>query len=573
MNLPSNTSVALCMLVVPLAAGTIVNAQGPILGRIDAATTEGVLLPARGLQPASGRPVRQVSVNEAVELALDHNLGIRSERFNPQIQDMVVADARSVWLPNLSVDVLRNNATNPASSFLAGGDDQIIDKLFNNVFTVDQQMPWAGGRYTVGWDGSRSSTTNFFSSFDPILQSNMQLSYVQPLLRNFSIDAARQQVQVATTNREIADVGLRQAIVSTERNVRNAYWDLVFAISSLEVQRQSLALAQESLRNNRARVEVGTMAPIDIVEAEAEVARNEEAVIIAETAIEQGEDVLRTLILDPAAPDFWSVRIEPTDEPLLRARQIDVDEAIRTALDRRTDLDQLRAQMTNTDVNIAYFSNQRLPDVDLQVDYALTGLGGTEFIRGLGFPGPIVGQEERAFSEVLGDLFSNSFPTWSVGVRIGYPLGRSTADANHARARLERSQTEARLLEVEVRVTGEVREVGRRVSTNLQRVDATRIATELAARRLEAEQKKFDVGMSTSFLVFQAQRDLSQSRNRELQAVLDYIKSLVDFEAVQEVPLGGGGLGVGGVAPTTAGVVAPGAGQAPVGGAAGIGGR
>ena len=312
MNLPSNTSVAICMLVVPLAAGTIVNAQGPILGRIDAATTEGVLLPAPRLQPASGQPVRRVSVNEAVELALDHNLGIRSERFNPQIQDMVVADARSVWLPNLSVDVLRNNATNPALSFLAGGDDQIIDKLFNNVFTVNQQMPWAGGTYTVGWDGSRSSTTNFFSSFDPILQSNMQLSYTQPLLRNFSIDTARQQVQVATTNREIADVGLRQAIVSTERNVRNAYWDLVFAISSLEVQRQSLALAQESLRNNRARVEVGTMAPIDIVEAEAEVARNEEAVIIAETAIEQGEDVLRTLILDPTAPDFWR-RADRTD--------------------------------------------------------------------------------------------------------------------------------------------------------------------------------------------------------------------------------------------------------------------
>ena len=144
MNLPSNTSVAICILVVPLAAGTIVNAQGPILGRFDAATTEGVLLPAPGLQPASGQPVRQVSVNEAVELALDHNLGIRSERFNPQIQDMVVADARSVWLPNLSVDVLRNNATNPASSFLAGGDDQIVDKLFNNVFTVNQQMPWAG---------------------------------------------------------------------------------------------------------------------------------------------------------------------------------------------------------------------------------------------------------------------------------------------------------------------------------------------------------------------------------------------------------------------------------------------
>ncbi len=463
--------------------------------------------------------------------------------------------------------MLRNNATNPAASFLAGGEDQIIDKLFDKAFTVNQQMPWAGGMYTVGWDGSRSSTTNLFSSFDPILQSNMRLSYTQPVLRHFSIDTARQRVDVATTNREIADVGLRQTVVSTERNVRNAYWDLVFAISSLEVQQQSLALAEESLRNNRARIEVGTMAPIDIVEAEAEVARNEEAVIVAETAIKQAEDVLRTLILHPAAEDFWFVRIEPTDEPLLRAREVDVDEAIRTALDQHTDLDQLRGEITNTNVNIVYFSNQRLPDVNVQVYYSLTGLGGTEFIRGDGFPGPIVWHEERAFSKVVGDLFSNSFPTWSVGVTIGYPLGRSTADANFARARLEQSQTEARLLEIEVGVTGDVREVGRRVSTSLQRVDATRIARQLAERRLEAEQKEFDVAMSTTFLVFQAQRDLTQSRNRELQAIHDYIKSLVDFKAVQEVPLSGGGLGVGapvgGVAPTTMGTLTPGASQTP----------
>ncbi len=461
------------------------------------------------------------------------------------MQDMVVADARSVWLPTLSVDLMRNNATSPAGSFLDGAGDQTVNKLFDNVFAVTQQLPWAGCTYTVGWDGSRASTTSFFSSFNPILRSNTRLTYTQPLLRNFSIDTGRQQVRVATANRDIADVGLRQTMVSTERNVRNAYWDLVFAISSLEVQQQSLALAQESLRNNRTRVEVGTMAPIDIVEAEAEVARNEEAVIVAETAIAEAEDVLRTLVLDPNAPDFWTVRIRPTDAPLLRTRQIDVDEAIRTALDRRTDLDQVRRQRTNTDVTIQYFANQRLPDVNLQVDYALAGLGGTRLIRGEGFLGPVTSLEERAFGDVLGDLLSNTFPTWTVGLTIGYPVGRSTADANLARARLERSQADARLQEAELRVTGEVRAAGRRVSTNQQRVDATRIARELSERRLEAEQKKFDVGMSTSFLVFQAQRDFAQSQNSCQRAILDYIKSLVDFEAVQDVPLGGGGLRTG----------------------------
>ncbi|MCY4075962.1 MAG: TolC family protein [Acidobacteria bacterium] len=498
-----------------------------------------MLLPPGTVQPAAA-PTRRLSVDEAVALALENNLGIRSERYGPQIQDTVVADARSVWLPNLSLDMLRDNAVTPSATFLDGVDTQVVNKLFSNVFTVNQQMPWAGGSYTAAWDGTRRTTTSFFSSFNPALGSNLRLSYTQPLLRNFAIDAGRQQVTVATTNREIADIGLRQTVAATERSVRNAYWDLVFAIAFLDVQRQSLELAEESLRNNRARVEVGTMAPIDIVEAEAEVARNQEAVIVAEAQIAGAEDLLRTLILDPAAPDFWSVRLLPTDAPVLTARRIDVDAAVRAAIERRTDVDQLRKQIENTDTNARFFANQRLPDLNLFVDYSVAGLGGRRFLRGPGFPGPVIGEQNYAFGDVLGDLLGNDFPSWQLGLTVGYPLGRSTADANLARARLERSQGEARLLEIEIRVATEVRDVARRVNTNLQRVEATRVARELAELRLEAEQRRFDVALSTSFFVFRAQRDLAMARNNELLATLDYLKSLVDFEAVQEVPLIGG---------------------------------
>ena len=480
---------------------------------------------------------RHLSVEEAVALALENNLGIRSERYNPQIQDMAVENARSVWLPNLSFDMLRDSATMPSATFLDGVDTQVVDKLFSNVASLNQQLPWAGGSYTAAWDGSRSTSTSFFSSFNPALRSNLRLTYTQPLLRNLPIDAGWRQITIATTNREIADLGLRQAIASTERNVRNAYWDLVFALAFLDVQRQSLELAEESLRNNRARVEVGTMAPIDIVEAEAEVARNREAVILAEADIGRAEDRLRTLVLDPAAPDFWTVRLQPTDTPLLAAPRIDVDEAIRTAIERRTDVEQLRKQIENTDTNARYFANQRLPDVSLHVDYSVAGLGGRRFLRGPGFPGPVIGQQDHAFGEVLGDLLDNDFPSWQVGFTVGYPLGRSAADANLAQARLERSQAETRLREFEIRIASEVRDVARRVSTSLQRVEATRVARELAERRLEAEQRRFDVALSTSFLVFQAQRDLAVARNNELLATLDYLKSLVDFDAVQDVPL------------------------------------
>ena len=531
-------ALAACLLVhaatsLPAAGQGLAPAAG---GRAAA----GVILPAAPVHQSAAAPARNLSVDEAVALALENNLGIRAERYSPQIQDMALADARSVWLPNVSFDMLRDNATTPSATFLDGADTRVINKLFNNVLTVNQQLPWAGGSYTAGWDGARSTTTSFFSSFNPALRSNLRLSYTQPLLRNLPIDAGRQQVAVATTNREIADVGLRQTIASTARTVQNAYWDLVFAVAFLDVQRQSLELAEESLRNNRTRVEVGTMAPIDIVEAQAEVARNEEAVILAEAEIARAEDLLRTLILDPAAPDFWAVRLQPTDAPLLTAYRIDVGEAIRTAIERRTDIDQLRRQIENTDTNARYFANQRLPDVNLHVDYSVAGLGGRRFLRGPGFPGPVIGQQNYAFGDVLGDLLGNDFPSWQVGLTVGYPLGRSTADANLARARLERSQAGARLREIEIRVASEVREVARRVNTSLQRVEATRIARELAERRLEAEQRRFDVALSTSFFVFQAQRDLAVARNNELLATLDYLKALVDFEAVQEVPLTGG---------------------------------
>ena len=170
------------------------------------------------------------------------------------------------------------------------------------------------------------------------------------------------------------------------------------------------------------------MAPIDIVEAEAEVARNQESVILAEAQLARAEDVLRTLILDPAAPDFWVVRLQPTDPPLLGPRPIDVDEAIRTAIARRTDIDQLRKQIENTDTNARFFANQRMPDVNLFVDYSVAGLGGRRFLRGPEFPGPVIGEQNYAFGDVLGDLLGNDF-----SVLAGRTDGRLSARPQHRR--------------------------------------------------------------------------------------------------------------------------------------------
>jgi outer membrane protein TolC len=403
---------------------------------------------------------------------------------------------------------------------------------------VQQQLGWGGGSYSLSWDTARIETTRF-TSFNPQLSSNIAATFTQPLLRNFSIDGFRQQLLLSRNQREIADVQVNQTVTTTTRNVRNAYWDLVFTIASYRVQQQSLELAREQLKNNRTRVEVGTLAPIDIIEAEAEVARNEEAVIVAEANIKTAEDVLRALVLSPDRPDFWQLRIEPTDPPVMQPRTIDVDAAVRAALADRTDITQLRKQIDQTDINVRYFSNQRLPDVNLNAGLNAIGLGGTEliFAEGGAFPPPVVGSSQRAFGTVLGDAFGLDFPTWTFGVEIGYPIGRSSAEANLARSRLEKTQGQTNLRNLEMQVASAVRDIGRRVGTNFQRVEATRKAQEFAEQRLAAEQKKFNVGMSDTFRVLQAQRDLAIARNNLLQAILDYNRTINDFDAIQKVPL------------------------------------
>jgi outer membrane protein len=354
-------------------------------------------------------------------------------------------------------------------------------------------------------------------------------------------------VLVGEKNREIADVGLRETLATTTRTVRNAYWNLAYAVASLGVQQQSLELAQQSLRDTRARVEIGTTPPIDIVEAESEVAAREEAVIVAQAQIATAEDTLRALVFDPAMPDFWNMRIEPTELPPFQPMTVDTDAAVRNALERRTDLQQTQRSMEAQQINIRFYRNQTLPDVQANLNYGLAGLGGTRLAGGGVIPGfPVdpttpTGPVQKSYASVLRDLLGLSSPSWTAALNISYPIGTSQADANLARTRLQYSQAQTALKNQQLQVTTQVRQQARNVQTNQQRVQSTRASRQLAERKLEAEQRKFQAGTSTSFLVFQAQRDLSQARNNELRAILDYNQSVVDFETVQEVPIGGGG--------------------------------
>jgi outer membrane protein len=487
-------------------------------------------------------PAKRLSIDEAVALALEQNLDLQVERINPQVQDYSISVARSNWVPNFQSSFTSRTQNNEPQDIFSGTQSTITEDRLTTSTTVGQLLPW-GGSYSAGWASGRVGTNNDYSTFSPQLNSTFTAAYSQPLFRNFRIDSARQQYLVSRKNREISEVELVEAIGQTGRNVRNAYWDLVFAINNLEVQKQSLTLAQQSLRDNRARVEIGTMAPIDIIEAQSEVARREESVILAEASISRAEDRLRALISNPSQPDFWTMKIEPTDVAQFVPVNVDVEAAVRTALDRRTDLSTSQKQIEANDVNIRFFRNQSLPDVTANLSYSALGLAGTRR-RIQAIPGQaptILDTNARSFASALADAFGGQYPTWNFNVQFSYPIGQSNSEANLARARLQNQQSERQLESQKLSVATQIRDLARNVQTNSKRVEATRAARALAEERLKAEEKKFQAGMTSSFLVFQAQRDLSDARNNELQAIIDYLKSTVDYQTAQETPLTAGG--------------------------------
>jgi outer membrane protein len=500
--------------------------------------------PAQPLTPSASQPVRAVptppvtvqgtplTIDEAVRLALENNLGVQAERLNPQISVLGVAQARGAWAPTLFSTTTKSNATSPPTDFNTTTTTNQIQTNGNFVTQggIQQFTKW-GSNYTLSIDGSRAITNQSNVVFNPQLGSHLNVAATQPLLRNFRIDANRQQYLQAVNREQVADLSLQQRVVQTSRNVRTAYYNLLGAMAGLDVAQQSLDLAREQLKQNQTRVDVGTMAPIDIVAAQAEVASNEEAVIIRQAAIETAQDQLRAFVMNPTQQGFWSARFTPTEQPSLAQQTIDISAAVNNALEHRTDILQFKKQMDNTDITRRFAANQKLPAVDLNARYGLVGIGGSQLSEDR------VTATQRTFTDALRDVFGNNYRTWSVTLNVSYPIGTSPADALYAQAKLQHQQQVTALSDLETQVTLEVRDAGRQVDTNLRRVDATRKARELAQKRLEAEQKRFQVGLNSTFELFQAQRDLAAARNAELNATIAYNQSLVDFEAVQNAPI------------------------------------
>jgi outer membrane protein len=499
-----------------------------------------------GSQPAAPDTI-DLKLDEAVAFALERNLDIAVERLNPQTYDLTIAGLRAAYKPVFSTTLGQNNVTQlPTNQLVGGAAVQQNQTTFN--MGGSQAVPWGGGTLALSFNNRRQDSTSSFNTFNPQFNSAFAALFSQPLLRNFRTDSTRTELRVSAINRDISELQVRAVVTNTLAAVRNAYWDYVYTIDLLKVQQRSLELAQKLLEDNRVRVEVGTLAPIDVVQAEAEVANRQQEIAQTEAQWKTAELVLKRLIVSGTDDPRWRARLNPTDRPEFDRLPIDLESALRNALDKRLDLAQSRRTLQANDLNLHLLSNQRLPAADLVASYGLQGIGGTRFVRDGGLGGEITETIPGGYNDALRLLRDRDFPQWNVSVTLSYPLGASEADANYARARVTVRQTQAQIKALELQIATEVTNAASLMQSNIRRVDAATAARELAQKRLEAETSKFEVGLSTNFFVVQAQRDLAEAENSELRARLDYQKSRVEFERAQEASLSGAGINI--VSPT-----------------------
>ena len=491
-------------------------------------------------QPAQEADILKLTIDDAVKRAIENNPDLAIVRLGTDVEAARVSQADSAYRPVFSTVFGRSSVMTASSSF-----DQAIEGIeTTELFATTglrQRLRTGSGTWSLGWDASRTASDSFINSFNPTLRSGLLVAFSQPLLRDRKIDAVRVQNVIVKRNLKSSELRALQASVQTVAAVKQAYWTLKAAQANVTVQQRSLELAEDLVRQNQARVNVGQAPPLDLVQAQAEVATRRENLIRADATARDAEDRLRRLMMDPSDTSFWNVRLSPVDEPVSDNTPPDQARAVESALRDRYDLTLLRQDLENADTNVEFFNNQKLPDVRLEASYRGGGVGGTQLVRTGSFPGTVTGSVDTGFGDVLGQVFGRDFPTWSLGVTVNYPIGRSFEEAGLARAEIERKQSAHRISSLQLQIAETVRGAARDVQSTKERVDAARAGETLAQQRLTVENRRFDAGFSTTFLVTQAQRDLLQAQVNLLQAVLDHQSSLVNFEAVQKAPPQGAG--------------------------------
>lgn len=495
-------------------------------------------------------PRVDLSIEEAVARARERNIDIGVARITPRLTDFTIAGLEANYRPNITSTVgNRSNTTAITNQTQGGTGTSQHTGIVSWQGGFSQNMKWHGGLWNAGFTNSRIDSSNIFATRNPTYSSGLTANVTQPLMRGWRIDSTRAALQTNVITQKNDEITLQSTVSTTMANTRNAYWDLVFAIQAVEAAQNSLDISSKLVLDNQARVEIGTLAPIEIKSAEAEQANRRLTLVQTQATVRTSELALKRLIVSGTDDPLWNSSINPVDRPAATPEPINVDAAVARALRERTDLQQSINNLKISDIILRNQVESTRPQLDLVASYGLSGVGGTQFVRGSGALGGTITQTiPSGYLDALSTLGRFNLPAWNVQMNFAVPLGRSTAEATVARSRLSLEQSTANLKALQLQIATDVANAALTVQSSLESVQASAKARELAQDKLNAMQSKFEVGMSTNFEVVQAQRDFADAQNNELRALLNYRKALVNFETVQTVgtravgAVGGGGL-------------------------------
>lgn len=459
----------------------------------------------------------ELSLDEAIAIALKRNLALLVQRYDYRDSEIAILGNRGIFDLRLNGSLFADDQENPTFSTIesAQSETQGLNLGLAQLFDT-------GGDLSVSWFNGRSE--NARSLINPTFSSSLNFQFDQPLLQDFGSLPTRRGIRLARLDNEISFEQLELQASQTILDVQNAYWNLIDASEQLGVAREALALAEELHERNKIEVDVGTRAPLELVQSEATIALRQEEIILAETILGDSEDELRRLLNLP--PDAWRVPIEPTTEAEIPPRSIDLDEAIETAMAERPELASQRLLLQRAELDARFFRNQKLPALDLQVSYGSAGTVG----RGE-LPDQMGGVTifDDSLPDAIEQVANQDFTSWSAQLVFAYPLQNRAAKANLAGAEVNVDRNEVLLASAEQDVLTEVRSAVRQVNSAAQQIESARVSRNLQERNLEAEQKRYENGMSTSFQVTEIQEDLTQARSREVSALTRYRTALAAY--------------------------------------------
>ncbi len=474
----------------------------------------------------------ELTDEDAVRLALENNVDINVQRYTPYFTLWNVDKARAVLNPYIQYGSNVNRLVTPATSVLQGGTTVLNLNMTNDLVVHKPFEP--GLDVSLEFTTLRSRTNSTFAGLNPSLAPTLSLTFTQHMLKDFGRLSRGRQLIIARNSYSMSEQDFVTQVTAIITNVLNTYWDLVFADEDIKVKETALKAAQMILDQNRIQAQVGTMAALDVVQAEAEVASRNQQLVVSRYNRKITEEQLKRLISSRTDPGLIPATIIPLSKPEAPKPPLsDMPQAIQRALEIRPEVKRQELDQENKKIQIAYTKNQLKPVLDLQASYSQNGLGGDSILRDYsnGFINPpIIGVVPGGFGDSLDSLISRKYLGYVVGFNLRIPIGNDDARANHAQAQIDYRQGEDQIRSQKQQIAIQVRQAYERLEMGRASVDAAAVTVRYQEQRLQGEQDKYSLGATTTRSVIEAQRDLESAQSTLLQAKIDLIKSRIALD-------------------------------------------